>query len=233
MNRLAALALLLALPLSGEEQSLSELDRQLLLEKLQSIREGSDKTLKGRYAVACITMIEAILRDAEELKDQQALLRQPVLETIFAKAYDIDHVEIAELPKSPLDIEEIYDKIILPPLRNPQTIPTLRQSWLKRIEHEGLLIKEWTSEGSADKDRKPAFEKWLIEGRKNLVWAMEVDLFDNGDQRASALRMLEHLQENLTHKSAPKWIKEFTRLIEGKPAQEEEEEDKEAAEKNE
>jgi hypothetical protein len=44
---------------------------------------------------------------------------------------------------------------------------------------------------------------------------MEVDLFEAGDQRGGALRMLEHLKKHLTHKSAPKWITQFTTLVEG------------------
>lgn len=306
MKRLAALALLFVQTLVGEEKPLSEIDRELLLEKLKVIQEGSDKTVKGRYGVALaafkkaressatahalyldciekvsftdlskkasefrdwknrhkektdspgfrlalrhqlnwlvlsleaaesknltaissqsISMIEAILRDAEDLKDQQRVLKSPVLDSIFAKAYEIDNVVVDQLPESPLEIEQIYDQIILPPLRSSKTLDALRKGWLKRIEHEGLLLEEWTDEASADKDRKPAFEKWLAEGRQDLTWSMEVDLFDHGDQRASALRMLAHLEKNLTHKSAPTWIKQFTRLINGEPAEEEEEE---------
>ncbi len=306
MKRLAALALLVAQPLLGQEKPLSDIDRELLLEKLKVIQEGSDSTVKGRYGVALaafkkaressaaahslyldcvekvrytdlakkasefrdwknrhkertdspgfrlalrhqlnwlvlsleatqskdltslssqsISMIEAILRDAEDLKDQQQVLKSPVLESIFAKAYEIDDVEVDQLPDSPLEIEQIYDQIILPPLRSTKTLDALRKGWLKRIEHEGLLLEQWTNEASADKDRKPAFEKWLAEGRQDLTWSMEIDLFDHGDQRAAALRMLAHLEKNLTHKSAPKWIKQFTRLIEGKSAEEEAEE---------
>ena len=50
---------------------------------------------------------------------------------------------------------------------------------------------------------------------------MEVDLFKAGDQRGGALRMLEHLKKHLTHKSAPKWIAQFTTLVEGEPPEEE------------
>jgi len=297
------LACLLLLPATGQEKPLSELDRELLLEKLKEIQDNSDNTVKGRYGVALaafkkaressaaahelylnciekvrfedqlrkasefrdwkkrhkdrndtpafrlalqhqlnwlvltleaaqvedistlssrgISVLEAVIRDAEDLKDQDQLLRSNPLSSIFADAYSVGNIEIGNWPKSPLDIADLYENVILPPLRNPKALDSLRKAWLKRIEHEGNLLEKWTTEASGERDRKPAFEKWLAEGRQNLNWAMEVDLFRAGDQRGSALRMLEHLKTHLTHKSAPKWITQFTTLVEGGPLDEE------------
>ena len=297
MKRIALLACLLLLPATGQEKPLSELDRELLLEKLKEIQDNSDNTVKGRYGVALaafkkaressaaahelylnciekvrfedqlrkasefrdwkkrhkdrndtpafrlalqhqlnwlvltleaaqvedistlssrgISVLEAVIRDAEDLKGQDQLLRSNPLSSIFADAYSVGNIEIGNWPKSPLDIADLYENVILPPLRNPKTLDSLRKAWLKRIDHEGNLLEKWTNEASGERDRKPAFEKWLAEGRQNLNWAMEVDLFRAGDQRGSALRMLEHLKTHLTHKSAPKWIAQFTTLVEG------------------
>jgi hypothetical protein len=303
MQHLAILAFALFTPVLAQQKSLSEIDRELLLEKLKEIQETSDSTVKGRFGVAlsafkkaresdaaahelylnCIekvrfedearkssefrdwkkrhkdrtdssgfrlglrhqlnwlvltleaaqkedittlanqsvAVLEAILRDAKDLKDQQTMLSEPALESIFAQAYGVTNVQVVNWPKAPLDIEEIYEQVVLPSSRDPDSIEALRKGWLKRIEHEGLLLEHWTNEGTADKDRKPAFDRWLVEGRKDLLWAMEVDLFRNGDQRGAALRMLEHLKVYLAHKSAPKWIAEFTSLVEGNPIEKE------------
>ena len=297
MKRIVLLACSLILSATGQEKTLSELDRELLLEKLKEIQDTSNNTVKGRYSVALtafrkaressaaahelylncvekvrfedqlrkasefrdwkkrhkdrgdspgfrlalqhqlnwlvltleaaqvedistlssrgVSVLEAVIRDAEDLKGQGQLLRSNPLSSIFADAYSVGSVEIGNWPKSPLDIGDLYENVILPPLRTPETLDSLRKAWLKRIEHEGNLLEKWTNEASGDKDRKPAFEKWLIEGRQNLNWTMEVDLFQAGDQRGAALRMLEHLKKHLTHKSAPKWITQFTTLVEG------------------
>ena len=306
MKRLAALALLFASPALADEKPLSDIDRELLLEKLKEIQETSNSTVKGRFGVALaafkkaresdaaahdlylnciekvrfedearktsefrdwkkrhkdrtdsagfrlalrhqlnwlvlsleaaqledltslsgqsISVLEAILRDAEKLKGQERLLSSPALSSIFADAYGVNNAKPSGWPDAPLKIDEIYEMIVLPPLRTPDSLDALRKGWLKRIEHEGLLLEKWTDGGNADKDRKPAFDKWLVEGRKDLLWAMEVDLFQSGDQRGAAIRMLEHLKKDLTHKSAPRWISQFTRLVEGGPAELEEEE---------
>ncbi|MDG1150822.1 MAG: hypothetical protein P8Q54_14465 [Akkermansiaceae bacterium] len=297
MKCIALLFCSLLLPANGQEKPLSELDRELLLEKLKEVQGTSDSTVKGRYGVAlsafrkaressaaahelylnCIEkvrfedqlrkasefrdwkkrhkersdspafrlalrhqlnwlvltleaaqvddisvlstrgvgVLESIIRDAEDLKGQDQLLRSDPLSSIFADAYSVGTIEIDTWPKSPLDIADLYENVILPPLRTPKTLDSLRKAWLKRVEHEGNLLEKWTSEASGDRDRKPAFEKWLIEERPKLTWAMEVDLFEAGDQRGGALRMLEHLKKHLTHKSAPKWIAQFTTLVEG------------------
>lgn len=307
MKRLAALAIFLVSPVLAEEKPLSDIDRELLLEKLKEIQSTSDSTVKGRFSVALtafkkaresdtaahdlylnciekvrfedearkasefrewkkrhkdrtdssgfrlalrhqlnwlvltleaaqlddvtalsaqsINALEAILKDADKLKGQERLLNSAVLSSIFADAYGVNSATAAAWPDSPLKIDEIYESVVLPPLRTAETLDSLRKGWLKRIEHEGILLEKWTNEGNADKERKPAFDRWLVEGRKDLQWAMEVDLFQSGDQQGAALRMLEHLKKNMTHKSAPKWISQFTRLVEGGPAEVEEEEE--------
>ncbi len=304
MKRLLSLAFIWATTVTGfaQEKPLSEIDRELLLEKLEKIQENCDHTVNGRCSVALaafrsardneaaahalylncieklrfedeakkasafrdwkkthkertdtpgfrlalrhqlnwlvlsleaaesqetsklagkgIAVLEAILRDADKLKGQKRLLESPVMSSIFAKAYEVNTISADSWPTSPLAIESLYNDVILPPLRTPTTTAALRQSWLKRIEHEGLLLEKWTEEGDADKNRKPAFDKWLLQGRKDLMWSMEVDLFTSGDQKGSALRMLEHLKVNLAHKSAPNWIEQFTALVKGQSAEE-------------
>ena len=180
-----------------------------------TLEAGNDNKSIEKLGPRSIAAVEAILKDASVLKGQEKLLGSRALSSVFATAYRVTNVDLPNWPDSPLDIANIYDAIVLPPLRKPATVAALRQGWLKRIEHEGLILESWTDEGSDGSDRKPAFEKWLVQGRQDLIWAMEVDLFRNGDQRAAAIRMLDHLKEHLNHQSAPKWISQFTSLVNG------------------
>ncbi len=188
-----------------------------------TLEAAQDKKEKETMGPRCMAVLDAILKDADDLKDNRALLRSKPTESIFAEAYGVDALNLGEWPESPLDIGGVYDLVVLPPFRTPETLTQLQSGWKKRIEHEGLILEGFANEGSADKDLKPAFEKWKLEGRNDLIWTMEVDLFSNGDEKGAALRMLEHLKENLKHKSAPKWIKQFTSLVKGEaPVPEEE-----------
>lgn len=293
-----ALLLFTPLILPAEENLLSETDRQLLLERLEKIKDTSDATVEGRHQVAlkafrqarlsdaaahalyldCVEKVQfddelkktsefrdwkqrhkertdnpafrlalrhqlnwlaltieaihakdasrfastalevtdAVLKDAEKLKDQQRILKASVLQSVFAEAYSITSETPANWPDNPVDLATLYDGLVLPPLRNDESLTGLRSSWLKRIEQEGTLVEQWSNTATSDRDRKPAFEEWRAEKQPELMWRMEVDLFRSGDQKGSSIRMLEHLKKHLNHKSAPGWISDFTSLVEGK-----------------
>ena len=42
---------------------------------------------------------------------------------------------------------------------------------------------------------------------------MEMECFKAGDEKTAALRLLKHLESYITHKDAPRWIKDFQALI--------------------
>jgi hypothetical protein len=297
-----SLALTLTLTLlvgsvGAQDETLSDIDRELLLERLAEIKNSSDSTVKGRLQVAltafrrgrasdaaahdlyldctekvrfedqlrktsefrdwktrhkartdtesfrlalrhqlnwlaltlevtaakdasafgdrALAVVDSILNDAEKLKGQEKLLRQDPMQSVFAEAYSVKSDKIENWPSTPLDLDTLYDSVVLPPLRDGNSTSSLRKAWMKRIEQEGLLLDKWSSTASSDKDRKPELEKWMKEGRINLLWDMEVDLFRNGDEKGASIRMLKHLKENMSHKSAPRWITQFTTLVKG------------------
>ena len=185
-----------------------------LLLSIEAARREGDVSELGTRAV---THLDQIFDHAEALKDHRGILSQNALGSVFAKAYKLN-IKVKEWPKSALDIAQIYDKVVMPPLRQPGRVNSLRAAWKHRILHEGLIHEKWGDRkgktiGKKDAMRPPVFEKFLSETRPQLLWEMEVDCYEVGDQRGSALRMLSHLEKYLTHKDAPEWIKEFQTLI--------------------
>ncbi len=185
----------------------------LLLSIEAARREGDVSELGSR----AITHLDQIFDHADALKDHREILSQNALGSVFARAYKLN-IKVKEWPKSALDIAQVYDKVVMPPLRQPGRVNSLRAAWKHRILHEGMTLEKWSERkgktiGKKDAMRPPAFEKFLKETRPQLLWKMEVDCYEAGDQRASALRMLSHLEKHLTHKNAPEWIKKFQALI--------------------
>lgn len=180
---------------------------------LLTIEISQDEKTRDKMSDKAIAAIENIFADAKILQGHDDILREGVLGSYFAKAYQLDGLQVANWSAAPLDISSMYEQIILPPWQNPGSVSQLRKAWLKRIEHEGNATAYWSREG--EKDRKPAFEKWLTNGRLDLLWAMEQDLFQFGDQREAALRMLDHVKNNLSHPKAPSWVTDFTSLVKG------------------
>lgn len=188
----------------------------LLLSIEAAQRDGDVSDLGAR----AITHLDQIFKNAEKLKEHRAILSKNVLSSVFARAYKLN-IKVEEWPKSTLDIAQIYEKVVMPPLRHPERLSSLRAAWKHRILHEGLVHEKWggrngTTIGKKDAMRSPEFELFLSETRPQLLWEMEMDCFRVGDEQASALRMLSHLEKYLTHKDAPEWIEEFQLLVQPK-----------------
>ena len=49
-----------------------------------------------------------------------------------------------------------------------------------------------------------------------LKWDAEVDLFKVGDEKGAAVRMLKHIEDNLSHESAPQWAEDFVTMLQTK-----------------
>ena len=165
--------------------------------------------------------VNALFAHATQLTGQGQLLRRSVLASVFARAYNVSFVDPGNWPTVPLDINGIYEKVILPPLRNPKSLDALRTAWQNRIRQEGLLA-EWgqlpQSSGGHGKPIRNAthttsYDKFIVETRPDLLWRMQVDLFRAGDQRDAALRMLDHLEKFQNHPKAPDWAQNFIDLI--------------------
>ncbi len=88
-------------------------------------------------------IVADLFADAKQLEGQENVLRTPVTATVFAQAYDIGKVQVQDWPLSPVDLEGIYDQVLLPPHRNPAGLAQLRAGWLKRIEQEGAIREHW------------------------------------------------------------------------------------------
>lgn len=162
--------------------------------------------------------IDSIFKDADDLMGEQGRLRQDVLDTVYATAYGLNGIKIADWPSAPLQISMVYEQLILPPLRSPKTLPNLRQAWEKRILHEGSIHSLWgrPARGSGGRQERPAdLDKFLAERRPQLQWEMELDLFNVGDQKASALRMLKHIEKHVGHENCAEWIASFQAAVRG------------------
>ncbi|MEN8695103.1 MAG: hypothetical protein ACN4GG_02045 [Akkermansiaceae bacterium] len=178
---------------------------------LATIEVSQDNDAREKMPDTAISAIETILADATLLKGNVGLLRESVLASYFARAYDLSALQVEAWVAAPFDISDMYDTVILPPWQDSEHVAMLEKGWNKRIEHTGLALKSFTQEG--EKDRIPEFEKWMKDGRLDLIWAKETDLFMYGNQRTAALRMLEHVSANLANPKAAGWVEDFTDLV--------------------
>ncbi len=168
-------------------------------------------------------IVDSIFREAEKLAPQEQLLGQGVTATVFARAYEINHVKVENWPTSPTQLGPFYEQLIFPALRTPDRLPALRAQWIKRIQQEGEKRQYWGGDreqrragnptGNQGGNRPPDYEKFLSDDLPKLQWEMEIDLFENGDESGAAVRMLALLEKHINHPSAREWGEEFKTLL--------------------
>lgn len=187
-----------------------------------TLQVASSKESVVKFSPDAAKAVDDVFTDIASLDGQRDLLRQGVLSTVFAQVYEVGAVKANEWPLSPIELGNIYGKVILPPLRRPDRIESLRAAWTRRIQQETLIVEHW-SRGADDKPsrdggRPPDQEKFVTETYPEFLWQEEEDVFKAGDQRGAALRMFQHIEKYATHPKAIDWTKQFRALLEPKAA---------------
>jgi hypothetical protein len=188
-----------------------------------TLRAASEKTRSAEIVGEAQEVVDSIFRDAAKLGEHGQTLGQPVTSTVFARAYEIGNVENAKWPLSPVQLEQIYNEIIFPQYRNPSGIASLRAAWIKRIQQEGLKEEAMSGNGGGRRNGPPGGQRegdqtrFVMETLPELQWQMEVDLFRAGDEGGAAVRMLQHIEKYLSHRSAREWGDQFKNMLSPKP----------------
>jgi hypothetical protein len=183
---------------------------------LLTIEAASEPGKRNELWPKAMERIDLIFKDADDLDGAQGLLRQDVLDTVYATAYGVNGIKLEDWPTAPLQLSIVYEQLILPPLRTPRRLGELRQAWEKRILHEGSVHSLWgrSARGLGGRQVRPAeLDRFLAERRPQLQWEMELDLFNAGDQKGAALRMLQHIEKNVAHENCAEWIVDFQEIV--------------------
>ena len=185
-----------------------------------TLQAAEEKPDRDKLAVEAGQIVDAIFRDAEKFRGQVNILGQSVTSSVFARAYDINSVKVDNWPTSPIQLDAIYDNVILPPLRKPTRIPELKTQWIKRIQQETAKVEFWSKQGPREEKHlgpQQGDSADLIKFREETIpkmqWEMEMDLFRSGDESNAAVAMLGILEKNVGHPSAREWGEQFKALL--------------------
>jgi hypothetical protein len=216
-----------------EDERLSETTlRRALVHQLRwlvfTLQAASEKADLDKLAPEGQQMIDDLFTDLATLTSQREILGQNVINSVFARAYEIEGVKLKQWPYSPLELGQVYDVVLLPRYRASGDINALRAGWLKRIQQEGVMHEQGPAKSKGNGNgngrasvpetgRSQAMETFLTETRPELQWQMERDLFRCGDQRGAALRMIGHIEKHLTHSRAREWSDDLKNLLSPPP----------------
>ncbi|MES2996228.1 MAG: hypothetical protein V4733_05390 [Verrucomicrobiota bacterium] len=184
------------------------------------IRASSEKADIPQIRSEAKAAMDAVFANAADLRGQFKLLSENAGGSVFARTYDLS-LTPKDLAGSPLQIDQLFDRFFMPPLRNSESTQALRSAWMRRIQLERIKA-EWTipekNESAFGKPaRSPEAGKFDADILPDLRWAMEKDIFQAGDERGAGLRMMELIESNTAHKSVRRWTEELRTLVTPKP----------------
>jgi hypothetical protein len=205
-----------------EEQHKSPYFRHALRHQLNWLCLSLRASIRPEEQQKLIPEMSKALKDLfskhSELKGQFDLLSQDVTTTVFFVAYELGDKNAKDWPASPMMVAAVYDKFLMPPLRNARAYEDLRNMWDERIKME--MVKETLKEdaekpsGSAKPDKPtPKVVEFHQATLPELLWSKYKDLFTAGDEKVAALEMLKHIQVNISNVNAKQWAEEFKALI--------------------
>jgi hypothetical protein len=203
-----------------------------------TLQSASPKFDRAHLLTDAQQCVDSIFSDFEKFVPHKDILSEAAATSVFAQAYSIEIPKENPWPSSPFDLNQFYEQILLPPLRNPQHLQELRATWVKYIIQEGIKYKftppkkKVQKKGKDGKDnnqgqegednnhyepgKSPQYIKYITETQPELEWKMEEDLFRSGDESAAAVRMLAHLQKYSEHPSLKDWSAAFRTLLTAK-----------------
>lgn len=208
-----------------EERTKDSAMRRALMHQLRwlvlTLRASSENADMVAVSREGMDAVDALFRDKPTLATQRQLLGQSVLSTVFARVYGIDGIQVETWPTSPLDVSAFFQDVVFPRYRTTGDVTNLRAAWLHRIRLESELRDPSPGAKSKGNGRQagtapestPGQELFTTERLPQLQWEMEVDLFNAGDQRDAARRMVDHLTRHIAHKKAKDWSDQLLTLL--------------------
>ncbi|MCB1234282.1 MAG: hypothetical protein KDM91_04350 [Verrucomicrobiae bacterium] len=220
----------------NEPRFLESMQKQLAWLAL-TCRAAETKELKDVFPMI-LSYVDG-LSSLSEMPDQSIL--QGVGGSVFAQAYHLEDLlrRNESWEEVPFDIAGIYDKTILPHLRN-NDVAQLIPAWDRRIEQETRMVTmlaAFEKDGNSRDERRQAQnqQRQMQEGRgqgnqflkahdeddfaretlPGLRWARLKDMYQYVNQVEAMLGLLSFLKENEAHPKAPEWLKEALGLIGG------------------
>ena len=207
---------------SNDDRMKTPAFRQALRHQLSwlalTLRAAARPEESGKLSPEVLAAMSSLFANAHQLAGQGRLLTSPVTDSVFFKAYEIGELPLKNWPTSPLQVGEIYDVCVMPGLRKPDKIKDLAAAWDERVKYETarveFLSKPAPSSTPASKEpRTTEMIEFIEQTLPDLKWKKEVDLYQAGDQRAAALRMLNYIKAHLGHSKAVEWIDQFKTLV--------------------
>jgi len=160
-------------------------------------------------------------RSTQSRDDRSALggsyspLHQNPFQSVFAKAFDIDHMKPDSWPQSPMDYNGLFLNVIVKELAEGGRYDDARKYWTDRIKLEAAFYKELGIEPGSNNygDTPASLDKFQSFTLPELIWAGEQALFDAGDKREAAINLYKTLEKYQGHPKYLSWVEQLKKQL--------------------
>lgn len=166
---------------------------------------------RAEAIAGAVSYLDDLVSSAQKLGNRMDELNRGVLECVIAKHLKLD-ASMAKITGNdayrPGNLQEIYEKAILPYYREKGMTSQLLAAWQKLISQETVMV-----EAEKVPEKLETFKK---ERLPVLKWRQAREMYDAGQEESAAASMLAVINANLGHKQAGAWIGEMTDILKAK-----------------
>ena len=186
--------------------------RRMQLQYLVLTLRAAQFTKKEQYysiIPELTTLIDNALSAYPHLGSSRKILHADAVGSTFARVYDLQSTmkRNKNWGRSPMDIDGIYDRTILPMYRSKEKLAELSAAWDKRIAQRIRMVGALGNSESESKFTRDTLPR--------LKWAKNMDLLRGGKQRTALTAMVSLVRSNPEHDNIDEWIEELEGYLSG------------------
>jgi hypothetical protein len=137
-----------------------------------------------------------------KVREASSALGGDVLSSLYARHLELDgSVKSRSNATNPGNIDEIYDRLVIQPLRKKKDATGIAAAWTRRIDQTGRVAKSTKV--------KEIEEKYNSEKVPSMKFAMYRDQWVAGLPKQAAASMMALITAHPTHKDSNDWMKEL------------------------
>ena len=155
------------------------------------------------------TLIDNALSAYPYLGSSRKILHSDAIGSTFGRVYDLQSTlkKNRNWGRSPMDIDGIYDRTILPLYRSKEKVSELSAAWDKRISQRISMVG---SLGSTESE-----SKFVRDTLPRMKWEKNMDLLRAGKRRTALTAMVAIVRSNAEHENIDQWLDKLEGYLSG------------------
>ena len=176
-----------------------------------TLRAAQIKEAEDRYGMGAelLALADKCIEHYGEAGRHRRIMHEGAVGSMYGQAYDLASTlqGFGDWPGAPLDLEGIYENVVLPPFRTPEKADELGAIWDRRMQQHVRMVA-----ALENPEREAEFQKVEL---PRYRWQKHVDLIRAGQSKSSVRLMVEMIQLHLDHPDVDEWLSALQGYLSG------------------